>query len=70
MLTLAAAGETVEGGAGGRVVVPGQGEVRGLGDDARLGVELELDLVADRDTRGPRRAVPGGCEARDRGYSA
>ncbi|WP_345528972.1 hypothetical protein [Streptomyces showdoensis] len=36
MLALAALGEVVVRGAGERIVVQGSGEVRGLGDDARL----------------------------------
>jgi hypothetical protein len=52
MLALAAVRKVVVGGAGDRVVVQSLGEVWGLDDEARLGVELDTDLLADRDTRG------------------
>jgi hypothetical protein len=54
VLPLAAAGQAVAGGEGGRIGVQGAGEVRGLGHNTRLGIEfhLDLDLVAGHDTGG------------------
>ncbi|WP_435825641.1 hypothetical protein [Micromonospora zamorensis] len=54
VLALVTVRKVLVGGARDRVVVQGSGEVRGLDDDPWLGVErqLDLDLVADRNTRG------------------
>lgn len=54
MLALAAARKVVVGGAGDRVV-QSLGEVWGLDDEARLGVELEVDTDLLADPAGWRR---------------
>src|SRR5262249_33532174 len=44
VLPLAAVGQVVVGGAGSRIGVQGAGEVRGLGNNAGRGIDVDLDL--------------------------
>jgi hypothetical protein len=59
VLSLAAVGQAVVGGAGDRIGVQRAGEVRGLDDNTGLGIDLHLglDFVAGHDTGGFRLAL-------------